>query len=159
MTMKNMFNNQTFFIIFIFFAIVLLPFNGLPYFPVLGEMAVEGAFYAFALAIGVWFLFLLLSRPPLHLPVNAVSAILLIFFLWTILSGVANFGWINTGITKGRTGLEKYILQTLVLGFGLAVTWLFRFMGYWITLALGLIYMQKRTVREVKILGDNGNIK
>lgn len=35
----------------------------------------------------------------------------------------------------------------------------FRFMGYWITLALGLIYMQKRTVREVKILGDNGNIK
>lgn len=125
MLMKLLPRNNTTFFVFIFITIILLPFNGLPYFPFFGEMAVEGAFYPLLVAIFIWLLCWLFYRPPIQIPVNIIFAGLLLFFLWIILSGAVNFNMIITSITKGRTGGEKYILQILVLGFGLAVTWFF----------------------------------
>lgn len=99
-------------------AIILMPFNSLPYFrSIFGEMAVEGAFYPLLLGIVIWFGLFLTGR-IIYAPNDKIFYLLIVFILWAAVSGVANLGHISGDILKGRTGVEKYINQMVVLTFG-----------------------------------------
>ena len=108
-------------LIFIFLAIILLPFNDLPYFGIFGEMSGEGAFYPLLVGIFIWTIFIFRGQKVI-IPQDKVFLLLGIFFLWVLVSGAINFGSISENMTKGRTGIEKYLLQVIVLAFCLAVT-------------------------------------
>lgn len=103
-------------------AIILLPFNGLPYFGgVLGEMASEGAFYPLAVGLALWGVELLYGERA-HFS-NHVSARLLgLFVVWVFVSSVVNLPWIVTQDTKGRTGTEKLLFQIVLLVFTFLAT-------------------------------------
>lgn len=113
--------NNSLFLIFIALAIVLLPINDLPYFEkIFGEMSGEGAFYPLLIGIFIWMIFILRGQKA-AIPRDQVFLLLGMFFLWILVSGIANFSSITTDMTKGRTGIEKYILQFMVLAFCLGV--------------------------------------
>ena len=112
--------NERSLLIFIFLAIILLPFNDLPYFKIFGELSGEGAFYPLLIGILIWLVFILCGQKP-TIPKDPVSLLLGIFFLWVLISGIANYDSITTDMTKGRSGIEKYILQVMVLAFCLGV--------------------------------------
>lgn len=98
-------------------AIILLPFNALPYFKsIFREMANEGAFYPLMLAV-LFYVLHLLNGVKIHLPRHPSFAILVVFVTWVGISGAGNFLGIIEGFTKGRSGTEKYILQFVLLLF------------------------------------------
>ncbi len=98
-------------------AIILLPFNDLPYSQSLfGELAREGAFYPFLLAIPLLFL-CLLAGSRISLPNNLSAKALLAFVLCSCISIVVNMPWIMQSEFKGRYGPEKALLQVILLAF------------------------------------------
>lgn len=94
-------------------AIILLPFNGLPYRSILGEMSVEGAFYPLSVSILIFSTMLLKVVKPI-ISKHLSAKILALFLLWIAISSMANLTLIVTLQTKGRTGIEKLILQLAV---------------------------------------------
>jgi hypothetical protein len=98
-------------------AIILLPFNALPYFKsVFREMANEGAFYPLMLAVLVYVLRWMRGART-YVPTHYSFAILLSFIVWVSVSGVMNSLGILEASTKGRTGVEKFTLQFILLLF------------------------------------------
>lgn len=98
-------------------AIVLLPFNAMPYFrETLGEMAYEGAFYPLAAGIVLW-AGILLAGARVELPSHYSARLLLVFVAWVFVSALINAPGVIAAATKGRTGMEKFLLQALVVLF------------------------------------------
>lgn len=98
-------------------AIILLPFNALPYFKfAFREMANEGAFFPILLMSAVCVINLTNGK-KLHVPSHSSVFVLAIFIGWVVISGLANFLEISQAFTKGRSGIEKFIFQYLLLGF------------------------------------------
>jgi O-antigen ligase len=99
-------------------AIFILPLNNLDALPrIFGEFSVEGAFYAVALGAIFWIISILLgdrTKWPGHISFK----LLLFLVLWSIVSAIINAPDIFCAYTKGRTGLEKFFLQFIVLMFG-----------------------------------------
>jgi len=99
------------------FAIILIPFNSLPYFKdILREMSNEGAFYPLSIAILIWGLMLLQSN-KVRLPQHISVKILGLFVLWIFLSISVNLPLVSLLETKGRTGIEKFLFQLILLTF------------------------------------------
>lgn len=95
-------------------SIVLLPFNGLPYFQnIFNEIAGEGAFYPLIVLTGIW-AFTMMLRGKLTIPRNASTYFLQAFFIWILVSSLINFPELLTVEFKGRIGIEKNILQILL---------------------------------------------
>lgn len=102
-------------------ALLALPFNGLPQLvPLFGGMT-EGAFYVFAAGIAAWLAAALVGR-RVWVPAGTVSIIMGAFLLWAVLSGLVNGSDIVAADFKGREGMEKYVNQLFVLGFGVLAT-------------------------------------
>jgi len=99
-------------------AVILLPFNGLPYFAdILRELSKEGSFYPM-LGLVLFGGAGLFSGRRLRLPRDPSAKWLWAFLGWLAISALVNLPLILVAETKGRTGAEKLALQTLLLGFG-----------------------------------------
>lgn len=105
---------------FVAMAIVLLPFNALPYGrTILGEIGYEGAFYPLLAGL-LWWTMRAATRSPISLPRHPSARILLLFVIWIFISALLNVPSIIEAVTKGRTGIEKFLLQSLLVGFMVA---------------------------------------
>jgi len=94
-----------------------MPFNGLNAIPrIFGELSVEGAFYPIALGMVVAGASLLLNT-SLAKPQHISFKLLVLFLVWVFISGIVNCLTIVDASTKGRTGVEKLILQSILLVF------------------------------------------
>jgi hypothetical protein len=100
-------------------ALVLLPFNDLPYFSWLfGELGTEGAFLPLLLAV-LWFFPSVNFR--FSLPRLGSVAFLLLFLGAVLLSGAVNSFAIMEAQFAGRSGISKFVLQLSVLLFGVCL--------------------------------------
>ncbi|MBP2651499.1 MAG: hypothetical protein H6Q74_2324 [Firmicutes bacterium] len=100
------------------FAIIVFPFNGLPYFQdILKELSPDASVYPFIIALFIWLMMFLMGIIKLIIPMNVTFKLLLLFIFWSIVSGISNMAEINENIFKGRTGIEKYVGQIGVLLF------------------------------------------
>jgi len=98
-------------------AIILLPFNALPYFRnILREIAYEGTFYPL-FTLMVIFGIMFLQGEKIMLPKHISFKILILFLFWILLSSSVNFFSIASVETKGRTGVEKFLLQFMLVIF------------------------------------------
>jgi hypothetical protein len=94
-----------------------MPFNDLEAMPrIFGEFRLEGSFYP--VAFGIVFAGIgLLLNPRLSKPKHISFKMFLFFLAWVLISGTINCLTIAEVCTKGRTGIEKFILQAIVLLF------------------------------------------
>jgi O-antigen ligase len=100
-----------------FLAIVLMPFNALPYLANLfGELSVEGAFYPLLVGLCIWSLSVVYF-PRVAVPSHISVQLLFAFYLWVLLSAVVNLPLLVSLTSKGRSGPDKLILQSLVIAF------------------------------------------
>ncbi|HEU4698105.1 MAG TPA: hypothetical protein VFS40_02930 [Gemmatimonadales bacterium] len=107
-------------------AVVLLPFNSLPYFQSLfGELATEGAFYALVVALACWVVELG-AGGRIARRWHWTAAGLGCFLLWCLLSAVVNLPDILAAETKARRGPSKLVLQVVLLVFVLLAAVLVR---------------------------------
>lgn len=98
-------------------AIILLPFNDLPYLEsILGEMSREAAFYPLAIGLALWVIDLL-HGDRIELARRPSALLLCAFMVWVVASIALNLPRIVSMETKGRTGAEKAILQIVLLSF------------------------------------------
>lgn len=98
-------------------AVVLLPFNDLPYLHgALGELGAEGAVYAIVPAAALLALDLG-SGSRLTVRLHWTALALWAFVAWTLVSAVVNLPEIASLQTKGRTGAVKLLLQVVMLAF------------------------------------------
>ena len=103
--------------LFFCLAICLLPFNGLPYFQDLfRELSSEGAFYPLLILTLIW-LFKSIKNGFFAVPDHATSYLLMIFFIWIIISSAMNVLNILSVTFKGRSGIERSIFQILLFAF------------------------------------------
>lgn len=102
-------------LLFLGLTVLLLPFNGLPYFyNLLGELSNEG--FIFPFAIGLFLLWIILCRDKkFHVSKASFYVLLISFVLWILLSGIMNFDTISINVFKGRSGIEKFSLQFLLI--------------------------------------------
>jgi len=101
----------------VYCAIILTPFVYLPYFPgLLHSMGLAGSFYPLAIALLLW-VWMIFKNRKLRIPKNLSAEIFAIFILWIMASALANTGAIAHSHTKGISGIEKLLLQCLLLGF------------------------------------------
>lgn len=96
-------------------AIVVMPFNNLPYFrDILHEMANEASFYPMTIGLLLWIVSLFYSRNFLF-PKSKIFLLLCLFVIFVFISFAFNFSNISIAIFKGRTGISKNILQVGLL--------------------------------------------
>lgn len=102
-------------------SIVLIPFDSLPYMKsLLGELGVRGPVYAFIPIFIVIFIYFIYKR-KIYFKWSVEKVLLALFILWTIISAVFNINSIINNSFKERSGIEKLILQIMVLGFMVAI--------------------------------------
>jgi O-antigen ligase len=98
-------------------AICLVPFNALPYLQnVLGEMSNEGAFYPLAIAMIIWSLSAI-KVFRIKVPLHRSFVLLSLFLVWIIFSAAVNSPEIAVASTKGRGGIEKLLVQLVLVFF------------------------------------------
>lgn len=96
---------------------MLLPFNALPYFKFMfRELANEGTFYPLML-IFLLYVFNLIHGKKIRLSLHYSVNLLAMLILWVSISGVANIWGISQSFTKGRSGIEKFVFQYVLLLF------------------------------------------
>ena len=97
-------------------SLFFLPLNGLPYRRLLGELSVEGAVYPMLIAIIIYGL-AVIQKAKIKIPHILSYQLLTLFLVWVLISGILNFHGILTNFTKGRSGVEKFSLQFVLLLF------------------------------------------
>ena len=104
--------------VLIFASFILLPIDNFPYFQFAGEIGRRLSLYPFIIAIPIIIVLSFINRKTLIKELNnTIFKIIGIFYIWTIVSIILNFSNILHNIFKGRTGIEKLVLQLLVLTF------------------------------------------
>ena len=104
-------------------AIILIPFDNIPYFDkVLGELSVKASVYPFLIIISIIFFYTLKNR-KFYLKNTMEVKILAVYCLWVCISIGINFSSILVNSFKGRSGIQKLILQLMVLAFLLLISY------------------------------------
>lgn len=104
-------------------SIVLIPFDNLPYMSgVMGELGNRGGVYPFIIIIPL-IIVLLAKNKQIYIIKTIESKILIMFFIWVVLSDIVNLPFIQNNLFKGRSGLNKLIVQMMVLVFMFAITY------------------------------------
>ena len=104
-------------------AIILIPFDNIPYFDkVLGELSVKASVYPFLIIISIIFFYTLKNR-KFYLKNTMEVKILAVYCLWVCISIGINFSSILGNSFKGRSGIQKLILQLMVLAFLLLISY------------------------------------
>ncbi|KEH86123.1 O-antigen ligase family protein, partial [Clostridium novyi] len=108
--------------LFIILAIILLPFNDLPYLrKVFGEISSEGAFYPLLIGMLIFYLKIISNKKITF--INSKSfKIIFIFLIWTLISAIFNLNNILDNVYKNRTGVERFILSLFILIFCILVS-------------------------------------
>jgi len=119
-------------------ATFFTPLNGLPYIWFLGEFSYEAAFYPMVIAVAIFGILTIVKKDRIVAPRHKPYKLLTLFLFWVITSGILNFPAILMNFTKGRSGVEKFSLQFILL--------LFMFITSLIT------YTALRSVRRSNIL-------
>jgi O-antigen ligase len=108
--MNRTFTIKKYLVLLIF---VLLPFNGLPYqFQFIGELGYEGAFFGFLISL---FITILIFRGRWFVPKNLAFYLIVLFIFWIFISGIVNYNDILSNYFKGRSGLSKFLTQSMVI--------------------------------------------
>ena len=114
----NEYNNKNFnkvLLVLFLISIVLIPFDSLPYMKgVLGELGVRGPVYTFIPIFIVIFIYFIYKK-KIYFKWNLEKVLLVIFITWTAISASININTIIHNEFKERNGLEKLILQIMVL--------------------------------------------
>ena len=97
-------------------SLFFLTLNGLPNRRLLGELSVEGAVYPMLLAIIIYGL-AVIQKGRINKPNLLSYQLLTLFLVWVLISGILNFHGILANFTKGRSGVEKFSLQFVLLLF------------------------------------------
>lgn len=98
-------------------SVVLIPVDNLPYMSkLMGELGNRGAAYPFILILPLTAL-LLLKNKQIYINKSKESKLLILFFIWVIISSVFNFPFIQNSIFKGRSGISKILVQIMLLVF------------------------------------------
>lgn len=104
-------------------SIIIIPFDNIPYFDnLLGELSVKASVYPFLIIIPIIFLYTMKSK-KLYLKNTMEVKMLAIYFLWVCISIGINFSSILNNSFKGRSGIQKLILQLMVLAFLLLISY------------------------------------
>lgn len=123
----NNYNLNKILLILFLIAIVLIPFDSLPYMKsILGELGVRGPVYAFIPIFIIIFIYFIYKR-RIYFNWNIEKVLLALFLLWTVISAALNINNIINSEFKGRGGLEKLILQVMVVGFMVAIMYATQF--------------------------------
>lgn len=99
-------------------ALAVLPFNNIPvYHKLLGELSGEASVYPMLLSSFFCLAAFIASREkPPYFPGLGWWGL---FLLWIVVGGLVNFGGILSAETQGRSGSEKFVLQSLVVFSGI----------------------------------------
>ena len=121
-------------------SIILIPFDNLPYFKnILGELSFKGSVYPFILIIIIFIINSIMLK-EIYINMKKQYYLIFIFIGWVFLSSFINFNSIITNNLKQRTGVEKFLLQGLVL--------IFMFMVMYVTEAL--ISSKKISIQDLR---------
>lgn len=116
----NSYNNYNFnkaLLVLFLISIILIPFDSLPYMKsVLGELGVRGPVYTFIPIFIVSFIYFIYKK-KIYFKCSLEKILLTIFILWTAISAILNITTIIDNQFKERSGIEKLILQIMVLAF------------------------------------------
>lgn len=94
-----------------------MPFSDLQYsHSFLGEMSREGAFYPLLIVMILWG-FMLIKNTKLKVPKHISAKVLVLFLLWITTSSLVNAAVVFSLQTKGRSGIEKLVLQLVLTTF------------------------------------------
>lgn len=108
-------------------TIIIIPFNDLPYLSqYFGALANEGTFYILIIIMPLWVM-VLLEKNKLRIPGNSSFKLLSLFWIWTIISFIFNIPDIISAEFKGRSGMEKYLFQMLILSLEISASLLIYF--------------------------------
>lgn len=144
----NEYNNYNFnrlLLVLFLIAVVLIPFDSLPYMKsILGELGVRGAVYAFIPTFIVIFIYFIYKR-QVYFKWSIEKVLLALFILWTVISAIFNMNTIINNEFKERGGLEKLILQIMVIGFMIAIMYATEFVT-------GLNKISLKTVRRCVLI-------
>lgn len=98
--------------------LISVPFMNLPYMKkFMGELGAQGSAYVFIFIIMLVFIDMVFVKRRFYRINNISMYILIAFLAWICISTAFNLGGIMSNTFKGRSGLEKLILQVAVLGF------------------------------------------
>lgn len=101
-----------------FAAILLLPFNDFPYFRgVFREMGAEAAFFPLALGVFAVLAAWMTGKGGDVMPGSRPFFWIKVFLAWILITTLANAVGISEAAFKGRTGWERNLLQTVLIGF------------------------------------------
>lgn len=110
----NISSLQWLYFLFFSIAVILLPFNDLPYFKdFLHELSGEGTFYPLTIGLLIW-LFCFCIGKKISIPRYNSFVFLLLFTIWIFISTISNFQDISLASFKARSGFEKNILQIIL---------------------------------------------
>lgn len=102
----------------LFAAILLLPFNDFPYFRgVLREIGAEAAFFPLALGVFAVFAVWMTGKGGDVMPGSRPFSWIKVFLAWILITTLTNAVGISGAVFKGRTGWERNLLQTVLIGF------------------------------------------
>lgn len=101
----------------LFISFLLLPVDNFPYFSFTGEIGRRLGLYPFILAIPLIIFLSIKNKEVLIDKKEFLTKAIGTFYIWTLISIIINFNTISDSIFKGRTGIEKLLLQFLVLTF------------------------------------------
>ncbi|MGL4656427.1 MAG: O-antigen ligase family protein [Sarcina sp.] len=98
-------------------AIILIPFDNLPYLKsLLGELSFKASVYPF-IAIIIIIAINTIVKKELYVSKKKEYYLLYCFIGWIVISNIVNGSNIINNVLKGRTGVEKLILQFMVISF------------------------------------------
>ncbi len=98
-------------------SIVLIPADNLPYMSsIMGELGNRGAVYPFIFIIPLMLL-MLIKNKQIYINKTIEAKILVVFFIWVIISSMVNLPFIQDSVFKGRSGISKIIVQMMLLVF------------------------------------------
>ena len=136
--------NKTLLVLFLI-SIVLLPFDSLPYMKkILGELGVRGPVYAFIPIFIVIFVYFIYKK-KIYFQWNLEKVLLALFIVWTGISATININTIIYNQFKERSGLEKLILQIMVLAFMVLIMYATEFI-------ISLNNISLRTIRKYVLI-------
>lgn len=104
-------------------SIILIPFDNIPYFDnLLGELSVKANVYPFLIIIPIVFFYTIKNR-RIYLKNTMEIKMLVVYCFWICVSVGMNFNSILENSFKGRAGIQKLILQFMVLVFLLLISY------------------------------------
>lgn len=104
-------------------SIILIPFDNIPCFDkLLGELSVKASVYPFLIIIPIIFFYTIKDR-KLYLENTMEVKMLIVYCFWVCVSIAINFSSILGNSFKERSGIQKLILQLMVLVFLLLISY------------------------------------